>query len=385
MARTPALIALLCCTFNCGPLAAQKPLRLEPLNQNAALSYWQAFALLPPIDDEMRKRLASCVAGEAPVDDDLRKLVDSSTNSLTYLYRGARIESCGWGVASENGPYAYLPHLSKARELARVALLRARIRFEAGQVDGGIDDSIAAIQLGRHAGQEGVIVLINILVGFAIESEAIGTIADSLHLLSQAQRNKFARRIDQIQPTLDMTTALQGEKDVFLGWMIRQLESGGSKDLILDLVSGDVDERITNRVNKASQEELLKWARDLGAIYDTGFGIMSLSPDEAMQKADELAAQLGDETTGNPLGELFLPSFGAARQAEAVFVTRKTMLKAAFALFGSDLSVLNRPAYRDPFGDGPLELKRVEGAAELVSDLKRGGEPIKLRVPGLQD
>lgn len=383
MPRSIAIVALACLTLTGRNLPAQNPLPINPLNQNAALSYWQAFALLPQIDDEMSKRLSSAACSKSAVDDDLHELIDSSENALQYLHRGARTQACGWGIANENGPYAYLPHLSKARQLALVALLRARIRFDAGQADEGIDDTIAAIQLGRHAGQEGVVVLINILVGFAIETQAIETIAAALHTLSRAQRETFQQRLSQIRPALDMKAALQGEKDVFLGWLIREIESGRSGEAIPALVSGDTDQRITSRVKNASQEQLLVWAKALGGVYDTGCGFMSLSPQDAMTKEKELVAQLGDTTTGNPLGELFLPSFGSARRAEASFLTSKKLLEAAFAVFDGDQAALNRPACLDPFGDGPFELKRVEGGAELVSDLRRGDDPIKLHIPGL--
>lgn len=383
MVRSLASVVLLCFALNSGPLRAQQPVPPLPLNENAALSYWTAFALLPPIDDQLRRKIVSCAAGDVPVDNDLRELVKEGENSLKYLHRGAKIGPCGWGIAFEYGPYAYLPHLGKARELARLALLRARMRFESGQVDGAMDDTIAAIQLSRDAGQEGVIVLLNVVVGFAMETEAIKTVSNSLHLLNPSQRDQFARRLEQIEPKLDMAAALRGEKDVFVGWLVREVEGGGSQDRILDLASGDVDERIIQRVRDASQEAWVGWAKALDAIYDTCYGFMSLPPDEVNTKFGEYVAQLRDEEIGNPLAELFLPALGGARLTEAAYETQKTMLRASFALFAGDHGALDRPEYRDPFGDGPFQWKRVEGGSELISDLNKGGQPIKLFIRGL--
>lgn len=382
MAQTVALTTLVCFTLMSGTLMAQKPLPVDPLDNNAALSYWQAFALLPPIDDKTRERMASIMRGDSAVDDDMRKLVAASDNSLVFLYRGASIESCGWGLAFETGPYAYLPHLGKARELSRIALIRARIRFEAGQVEEGMNDTIAAIQLARHAGQDGVIVLINILVGFAIESEAIETIVDSLHRLNQQQRNEFEQRIDQFQPGIDMKAALQGERDVFLGWLIREIESDRSRDRILELASESAEPRTIARVKQASPEQLLDWAKEMGLLYDAVIAAMS-QPDETIATAERLEAQITDQLARNPLAEMFLPAYGPARLAGKRFVTKRTQLAAAFALFRSGPSALDREALRDPFGDGPFQLKRIDDGAELISDLKRGDTPVKLQIPGL--
>lgn len=382
MARTIALTTLVCFTLMCGTLMAQKPLPLHPLDNNAALSYWQAFALLPPINDKTREQMASIMRGDSAVDDNIRKLVAASDNSLFFLHRGASIGSCGWGLAFETGPYAYLPHLGKARELSRIALIRARIRFEAGQMEEGMNDTIAAIQLGRHAGQDGVIVLINILVGMAIESEAIETIVDSLQHLNQQQRNEFEQRINQFQPAFDMKVALQGERDVFLGWLIREIESDRSRDRIRELASDSAEPKTIARVKLASPEQMLDWAKEMGVLYDAVIAAMS-EPDETIAAAENLDAQITQEVASNPLCEMFLPAFGPARLAGKRFVTKRAQLTAAFALFESGPSALDRAALRDPFGDGPFQLKRLDDGAELISDLKRDDKHIKLQIPGL--
>lgn len=364
-----------------GILSAQDPLPVDPLENNAALSYWQAFALLPAVDEATRKKVSAALSGNE-IDDQLQQLVDDSEISLSYLHRGAGIENCSWGIANERGPYAYMPHLSKARELAWVALLRARMRFESDDVDGGIEDTVAALQIGRHAGQEGVIVLINILVGFAIESQTIETIAANLQHLDQSQRDVLAQQLAGVSPDLDMRRALQGEKDVFLGWLIREIEGGRSQDAILALVSGDVSANSIKAINEASKAQLLAWAEEMGEIYDAGFAIMALEPSVAEDRAVELIEELHQQIESNPLAKLFLPAFGSARKAEAAFLTRKALLKAAFALYRDGAGALDKAEHHDPFGDGPFQLKRVDGGGELVSDYKRGDSNITLALPG---
>ncbi|MEM1224968.1 MAG: hypothetical protein AAGJ40_04695 [Planctomycetota bacterium] len=376
------LAMLLGITLTSGTLMAQKPLPVDPLDHNAALSYWQAFALLPPIDDATRERVASIMRGDSVVDDDMQRLVTASDDSLMFFHRGTSIESCAWGLAFEAGPYAYLPHLGKARELSRVALIRARLRFKAGQVHDGMDDTIAAIQLGRQVSQQGVIVLINLLVGLSIESETIETVVSSLQYLDQSQRDELERRINQFPREINMSAALQGERDVFLGWLIREVESGRSRERILGLASESTPPTTITRVQQASPKQILGWAKEMGLIYDAVIAAMS-QPNETIEQAERLESKITEELASNPLAEMFLPAFGSARLAGKRFVTKRAQLAAAFALFQSGPSALDRQTLWDPYGDGPFELERVDEGVELISDLKRDGMPVRLRIPGL--
>ncbi|MEM9365407.1 MAG: hypothetical protein AAGD07_05385 [Planctomycetota bacterium] len=382
MAQRIAINSLLCVTLVSGTVFAQNSLPVDPLDNNAALSYWQAFALLPPIDESARDELASVMRGEAAVSDAMREIVMASEHSLEFLHRGVHIESCAWGLAFELGPYAYLPHLGKARELSRTALMRARIRFKAGQVQEGIDDTLAAIRLGRHVGQDGVIVLINILVGFAIELEAIETIADSLHRLNQQQRDDFEQELNRFPSRFDMKVAIQGERDVFLGWLLREIESGRSRDRIVDLAAESVKPQTIAQIKEASSEQLREWARETGVLYEAVIAAVS-KPNETLATAERLEAQIEGQVASNPVTKMFLPAFGSTRLARKRYVTKKAQLSAAFALFRSGASALELEELRDPFGNGPFELHRVDEGVELVSDLKRGDTAVTLRVPGL--
>ena len=362
------------------PAQAQDGPPAHALDRNAALSYWQAFALTPPIDAELRKSLGQAVSGKVPLNDDLRKLVDSSRNALRYLHRGTQFKQCTWGLAYESGPYAMLPHLTKARDLARVALLRARLRFEVDETTGAMDDIVAAMTLGRHAGREGVIILISILVNYAIEFQAIETIAEFLPRLSGTQRQSLERRLRELPLQGGMQKAVAGEKQVFLTWLIRDITKAKAKPRILELVAGEVDSDLKKRVESATTSRLLKWANEVEAVYDEGAEWMALSPDQAAAKDKELIERLKDKEAGNPLGVMFLPSFGAARRTEALYLTRRALLQAAFAILKNGKGVVSRPEYRDPFGDGPFEYRKTKSGFRLVAAFVHNDARVTLSV-----
>src|SRR5438034_203549 len=66
--------------------AAQPRTGGTDLAANAALKYWQAFAHLPPRNDEEQRRIGDWRA--TPLDATARRLVEDSQNSFLYLRRG---------------------------------------------------------------------------------------------------------------------------------------------------------------------------------------------------------------------------------------------------------------------------------------------------------
>src|SRR5262245_46371651 len=95
------------------PATAQAP--AEP-GSNAALKYWQAFALLPALDKDEEKLLERW--NKAPLDAAALKLIEKSGGSRDYLHRGAMVPRCDWGLGYEDGIFLRLPYLAKSMTLA---------------------------------------------------------------------------------------------------------------------------------------------------------------------------------------------------------------------------------------------------------------------------
>ena len=352
--------------------------------RNAALSYWQAFALMPRIDAGLRRSLGEAVSAKRPIDSGLRKLVDSSENALRYLHRGTRFKQCTWGLAYENGPFAMLPHLTKVRDLARIALLRARLRFEADETTGAMDDIVAAMTMGRHAGQEGVIILSSILVDYTIEFQAIQTIAEFLPKLNGTQRQSLEQSFRELPVQGGMQKAVAGEKQLFMTWLIREIKTAKAKQRTVEF-GGEGDSDLKKRVASATTNQLLQWANEMKSVYEEGAKYVALSTEQAAAKEEELMERLTDKDSGNPLGAMFLPSFGAARRAEARYLTQLALLQAAFAILKNGKGVISQPEFRDPFGDGPFEYRKTKSGFQLVGAHVHNNAPVTLSIGGADE
>src|SRR5215210_158999 len=141
----------------------QTALELPPVSNNAALQYWQAFAMLPALDAKQEKLLENW--SEAPLDDAVSKLLDQSHPSLMFLHRAAKLQRCDWGLDYDDGISMLLPHLTKARVLSRLAALDARRAFEAHQGDRAREDAFGMVALAHQVGSDHT--LVSVLVCYS--------------------------------------------------------------------------------------------------------------------------------------------------------------------------------------------------------------------------
>src|SRR5436190_6690171 len=98
-----------------------------PTTDNAALFYWQAFALTPP----WTKAQAAIVdqPETAMLDsDDAREAFAASHPAMKAVHRASALLRCEWGTNWDAGPTIEQPVIARARELARLA--RFRVMFQ---------------------------------------------------------------------------------------------------------------------------------------------------------------------------------------------------------------------------------------------------------------
>lgn len=358
--------------------APAEPAAEAALAKNAALTYWRAFALLPKLDDDQQEALRKSLDRPGPVDKRLLLAIKSSEPSLKELHRAAKMPSCVWGTAFEDGVNAMMPHLSKARELARLACLRAQLRFEQGQAEGAIDDVTAVMALARHAGADGV--LISVLLDYAIERQAIRLIAAYLPRLDSDARNRLSQKLDLLPPRKTVHQAILVEKEVFLGWFIRELGTEEGKEKLVRQMEESHDPGI-EAIRRLPRAQLLKSAIEMRGFYDK-LAEIALLPFQKVKKAEaDLMANPGLEGPAAKLAQSLAPGVFAARLAEATHQARLAMLKAAIAVVGHGREALGRKEHQDPFGDGPFKYTPFDGGFELTSKLvDRSGKPVSLTV-----
>ncbi len=345
------------------------------LGANAALQYWQAFALMPALDTKQQKRIQEW--DKDPLDATALTLVAASEESRRYLLRGAKLRGCDWGLDYEDGIMLLLPHLNKAREVARLVALHARRELEQGHVEAAAEDARAILALGRHVGSEPIV--ISILVCYSIEANAVDLLASYLPEM-QALAPGIVSTYEALPPAATLQRAyLTMEKELTLRWLVKKLKEaeaskkGAWRDVWKNAVDrpGGVD--TINRID--SFEQAVKLTEDLLPVCDELATLVALPAEEFDARYPEFKKKT---EAAHPLVDVFLTTPDGVLFAQRRNQVRRELLKAAIAVVRGGPEKL--AAIKDPFGTGPFAYRRLDKGFELKSKLVFHDQPVSLTV-----
>lgn len=358
--------------------AADPPARQPATGDNAALAYWQAFAAMP--SDEAQVAIIDDW-DKVPLDADAVQAIESSAYALSELRRGARMSRCDWGMDYSRGPELLMPHLAKARQLARAAMLRARHRFEQGKPRDGVADTLAAMKLGHDVGADPI--LISILVQYAIEDMSIELLAQNLPKLSPEELDQLAQTLAKM-PTGDRIADVWATESRFMiDWFEERLEqaaeggAGGWEARVLSMpVFDDAAREKLKAGGVPPLETLREQLETIRAYYRDLAKVTGLAPTEQGAAVSELESKAPD----NLLARTLLPTVGRVFHVRHRAQVKSAMLRAAVAVQRGGPERLEEPALADPFGEGPFEYRKTDGGFELVSKLTTENGPVSLAV-----
>jgi hypothetical protein len=351
----------------------------EPdLGSNAALQYWQAFALLPPIDVDQAKRLENWqdIAHEPAI----QKLVDDFGPSREYLLRASRRPACDWGLDYHDGEFLQLPYLGKARILARMAALHARREFEHGRWASGVEDIQALFQMSRHLEQEPIMVVQ--MSVFVFEATAIEAAAPFLKLAGLAMTEPLGKLLQARPDHPKPSEVIRKEKHVCVAGLVHRLKEAeargeGSWSRVWQPLQGDTSEPVT------TFPQAVAAAESMSPFYDR----LAHEADLSWRDFDPDGGYTTRLKAANRLAYVYMASLvnyvGAERRAR----TRLELFRAALDVAGKGPDALkdfHDPAGRD--GESFRHQELGEGSFRLSSRLpdapsaRLGPRPIAVTV-----
>ena len=340
--------------------------------ENAALAYWQAFALLPTVNEDLDK-----LVREAPTvkpDDRTRELVKKSKPALTCMRRAATMPACDWGLEFSAGPHMLLPHLSKARQLARYACLHARQQLLDGQADKALETIRDTFILARHAGADDV--LISILVQYAVEQIVIDTVSQELPNFAAKHLDTLAGYLDSLPEGGSMAESLKIEQRISVEWarrVVRESQSDG--EAVQQLRSIVVPADQAPAFDGVTRKQIAKWLDGTTKDYDEIHAIFDLPDDEFQPRWDALVKRIRGE---NPYSSVVLPSLKRVREVRDRSTATWALFRAAIAIQrdGEERLVSSK----DPFGEGPFKYKKLAAGFRLTSQFNFRGKQVELQV-----
>jgi len=344
-----------------GLVPAQTPTSKAGKTDNAALKYFQAFIVMPRHDDAWKKVMDDWRT--VPIDAAARKVIEDSKDCLYLLHCGARLPRCDWGLNLEDRADLLMPHLSKARELAQLCLLRARAHFERGKLREGVEDVAATVTLGRQTGVDSAIIAL--LVQNAIEQVSLELAARYLPTLGPEGSKILAARWESLPVGGTFRKTVLIEKEYLLGGALKQIKEG-------TFGVGDPLEAVVRAAG--GPKGPIKQMEEFAAYYDELYLLAALPRTEFLEKT----AVLNKKWASNPFAKLIIPAFDKAYEADFRTLIKRGMFKAALAIVQNGADAVK--TIPDPGGSGPFEYQAVEGGFELRSQLKHGGAPVIMKV-----
>ena len=364
-----------------GLLVIEPALRAEADAPNAALQYWIAFSLCP----EERGPWALTTTNDpnvgfgVPVADALMEHVnsDDGQRALVHLHRGAQCAACAWGTdLRKDGPGLAAPQGQEARALARLALLRARWRFEHGDWQEGTDDVLATMILGRHIGRDKV--WHNIHFGCMLETMCTTTLAVYLPRMPAQLRRDLRKRLESLPSATPLRYAAIHSLGA-IDWAREQFARMSERERV-ELLESLADEEMAAKaaplVNDQNWERELARARELSQELIEAMALPTREYDRAFQE------RFSVRLDGCPLAQLLGIPYDVARDEESAADCRLQFVKAAIDVLNEGEAALTK--HPDPYGDGAFEYAPFEGGFELRSDLKYGMQQIKMEI-GFRD
>jgi hypothetical protein len=359
------------------PAAAEAPTPVAEHDPaaNAVLKYWQAFALMPSLDKDQEKLLADW--NKVPLDGAALGLIAASEESRLYLLRGAKSRNCDWGLNYEDGMGLLLPHLAKARDLARLAALHARYEIEQGRVEAGAEDATAILALARHVGSDPI--MISILVRYMIEATAIDLVASYLPEL-QALAPGIVSAYETLPAGATFQRAyLTMEKEHTVRWLVKRLreaearKKGAWREVWKNATDRPGGLDAVNRVD--SIEQAIRLTEDLLPVCDELATLVALPGEEFDARYPEFQKKT---RAAHPLAGYFLTTPDTVLAAQRRNQARMELLKAAIAVARGGPEKLKDS--KDPFGGGPFEYRPLDKGFELKSKLHYHDQPVTLTV-----
>jgi len=380
VSTTIAIFALTSC------LSAEE-VKYPPINP--ALTYWQAAALMPDLKGEKAELLNDAIFGKKPLDDaKVRELLTESEDSLRLFAKAAASSApCDWGLDLKEGPELGLPHISKIRELSRLAVLKADALFAEDKASEGIDWLLLTHRAARHAGASDL--LIAVLVQDSIEGAII--YSAGLHCLgwNDAVRKMYADGLKTLPPPHSLGDAVRNET-IFIDWIERLLQStepDARRKLHEMLVSANPrgnepgPEReaeiklLEEQFTSGNSPKLIAELRNLNLRTQAAMGMP--------WKESRLALEGIDKETqeGNNVLKMSYPSFESVNFKRFQIATLRTMLDAALQ-YGPKLDEATAAGFKDAFDGEPLVLRKGEDGSMTLKAARQywKGKDIELKL-----
>jgi hypothetical protein len=339
---------------------------------NPALAYYRAFLMQP---ESMSQADWDYLASKKGKEQKLPERFGAIVASYDYQFElvrqaGHATVPCIWGTDLYLSPNVAMPHLGRAKAVARAVQVRVAWDLQHGRQDDARDDMLAAFVLGRNIASHPI--LIGALVQDAMESITYSTVAEHFSEFSPESLKQFVDGFDAAPARHTMADCMPSEKSMY-DWLLRTIQelqkaypnndakvmAGFRESGYAGLVDFTGDTNFWQQITVASGrtgEGLLKLAREMEPLFPRLTKIMALPQPEYEVQLKQLLADTRESQNPFSIDYLLLwqkihfrlPEFRAQAQLAMVHAAAEYKLHGESGL----------KTVMDPFGNGPFGFQR---------------------------
>ena len=346
---------------------------------NAATLYRQAFAAMPKLDDAERKLLDP--KSNAPIEA-TRALVAKAEPALKLSAEASGVSFCDWNLDLREGPMLGLPHLGLLQDLARLALLKARV----SDARTAVEQHEAVLRMARHAASAPL--LIPRLVSISIEAMGTTSIAFMLPQWDETFRNRLRSLVtsglDPVPSVRDCTT---WEANMMSAWLSNALDEASKKngasfaaDAWLEKITTTSAEKFDEELKRAGQTRsslpkdaagVRRWISTFHAKLLELARIIALPRDAMEKEVVAFQGKLKTEAERNLFVGEMVPAVLKSRNDELKMENMTALLRVAFDIVAKGESALP---------PGLATYRKTDGGFDLTSKELFRGKPIVFAV-----
>lgn len=311
---------------------------------NLTDAYRRAFALIERMDNADREAITNYLAGSGATSAaDLRAVMLRAAPVIAALREAAGAGvSPDWGIDYSGGPYTLLPHVGMMRSATQFLVADAQLRLANGDAAGAAEALAAGYTLSGHVTENPTIIAT--LVGAITFRQTNQTLQQALGEgnvdPASAQALLGAVRPLAGDDPFNFVASLEGERDVFGGWMKDNFTGEGGKDRFIEQAGalfGAAEQGLlaVQQYGDMSQQQ-----------FDASIGLYDLAQRDLVEAArtgdlELMRARMREitETAANgaygPIAQTLLPSLDRIADAMIAAYDELSMLIAQLELAAS--------------------------------------------------
>jgi hypothetical protein len=298
---------------------------------NAAVLYYRA-SLLYDANDAMMDKVMKFIKGDAEIDDEIRKYVETNKNAIKSFVDAGDAPNCDWGLDYSEGMAMVMPPFAPLRNVARIVRAQGKITTKSGDYNRALDLCLSLHKAGNHVAASGN--LIFHLVGISLDAMANQGIADILGEMSdnpeilirlRGQVYEVTGKFPSLTVSLnrDMNTCMQDMTKERVEQILDSSEDFASKE------KAKIIRRADEKFFRANKEYFLSHQAAL-------LSAIELPYPQSYEQLVRLKEKLGSDSKNNPnaiLTEIFVPAIDRVLCLDIRIKTHFNALKTAIEIY----------------------------------------------------